>query len=161
MLHPTQIIAEEGQHTIFIERKFDARPEQLFTLFTEADLFIQWSKPDNTTLEVKSMNCQTGGSFLWHHIHANGSRFSFYGVYHEVLSPKSIIRTSEFRGLPDKLLPVLEVLQFEPMQDQQTKLSITIYCPHEAYRDSMLNSGMQAHFDHSFALLDTLLKSFN
>lgn len=159
MTQATQITAEKGQHTILITREFKAPPAIVFSLHTDPDLFIQWAKPDGAIMELETLNCQTGGSFLWHHIHHNGMKFSFYGIFHEVQAPNIIIRTSEFKGLPEKLLPVLETLQFEAIGDKETRLSITIYCPSEAYRDGMLSSGMQAHFDHSFALLDGLLST--
>lgn len=159
MANPTQINAEKGQHRILITREFNAPPELVFSLHQDPALFAQWAKPDHGTMELEVLDCKTGGTFLWHHIHENGLKFSFYGVFHEVQVPTTIIRTSEFKGLPEKLLPVLETLQFEPIGDKQTRLSITIYCPTEAYRDGMVSSGMQAHFDHSFALLDGLLSS--
>lgn len=157
MAKKTKITAEKGETTILIERAFDAAPELVFSLYEDPHLFVQWAKPENVALELERMECRTGGSFLFHHQHPGGIKFSFYGVYHEVIPPKSIIRTSEFKGLPEKLLPVVENLQFEPVQGQKTLLTMTIYCPNEKYRDGMVGSGMQAHFDHSFALLDHLL----
>lgn len=155
----THIVAEKGQNSIKITREFRASPELVFSLHVNPELFVQWAKPDHAAMEVELLDCKTGGSFIWHHVHENGTKFSFYGVFHEVEAPKTIIRTSEFKGLPEKLLPVLETLQFEAIGDKETRLSITIYCPSEAYRDGMVNSGMKAHFDHSFALLDDLLSS--
>lgn len=159
MAKSTQITAEKGQHNILISREFNAPPELVFSLHQNPALFAQWAKPDHATMELEVLDCKTGGTFLWHHIHENGLKFSFYGVFHEVQAPTTIIRTSEFKGLPEKLLPVLETLQFELIGDKQTKLTITIYCPTEAYRDGMVSSGMQGHFDHSFALLDELLST--
>jgi len=155
----THIVAEKGQNSIKITREFRASPELVFSLHVNPELFVQWAKPDHAAMEVELLDCKTGGSFLWHHVHKNGMKFSFYGVFHEVQTPSTIIKTSEFRGLPEKLLPVIEHLHFESIEDQKTRLSITIYCPSESYRDGMLSSGMQAHFDHSFALLDGLLNT--
>lgn len=157
MSKATHITAEKGQTSIVITREFKAPPILVFSLYEDPELFAQWSKPDGATMEVERMECKTGGSFLWHHIHENGMKFSFYGVFHEVQVPTTIVKTSEFKGLPEKLLPVIEHLQFDSLEDQQTRLTITIYCPNETYRDGMLSSGMQGHFDHSFALLDGLL----
>ncbi|HMQ49440.1 MAG TPA: SRPBCC domain-containing protein [Saprospiraceae bacterium] len=159
MTKQTQINAEKGQHTIVIERRFDALPELVFSLFQDPALYTQWAKPNNTVFELEKLDCRTGGSFLYHHTHENGMKFSFYGIFHEVESPKFIVRTSEFRGLPQKLLPVLENYRFEPLNGGQTLLTIIIICPDEAYRDGMFNAGMQAHFDHSFALLDHMISN--
>lgn len=159
MRKTTHITAEKGQTCIVITREFKAPPMLVFSLYETPELFAQWSKPDGVAMEIERLECKTGGSFLWHHVHENGMQFSFYGVFHEVQAPTTIIKTSEFKGLPEKLLPVIEHLQFDPLGDQQTRLTITIYCPSESYRDGMLSSDMQAHFDHSFALLDELLSA--
>jgi uncharacterized protein YndB with AHSA1/START domain len=157
MANPVHITAEKGQHTITVGRRFDAPPRLVFSLYEDPNLFAQWAKPDQTAFELDTLDCRTGVSFLYHHTHEGGMRFSFYGVFHEVDAPRSFIRTSEFRGLPLKLLPVLETYRFEPLPGGQTQLTVTIICPDEAYRDGMLNAGMQAHFDHSFGLFDQLI----
>jgi uncharacterized protein YndB with AHSA1/START domain len=159
MSRQTQITAEKGQNTILVERSFDAVPKLVFSLYEDPALFGQWAKPDNAAFELEWLDCRTGGNFLYHHTHEDSTRFSFYGVFHEVEAPTSIIRTSEFRGLPQKLLPVLETYRFEPMPGGQTQLTITIICPNETYRDGMLNAGMQAYYDHSFGLFDQFLNS--
>ncbi len=152
----TQILAEKGRHEILITREFEAPPDLVYRAFSEPAHFMQWNKPGQAILQVEKMDCRSGGSFQWHQVHADGKKFSFYGVYHEVIPEKQIIKTSEFRGLPQKLLPVLEITGFESLPDGQTKLTIRIICPDEVYRDGMVNAGMQEHFEHAFSLLDKL-----
>jgi uncharacterized protein YndB with AHSA1/START domain len=156
--YKTEVFAEKGKQDIRITREFDAPAELVYQAFSEPEHFVQWSKPAHVTLEVEKMDCRTGGSFFLHHHHPNGKNFSFYGVFHEVIPHKSIIKTSEFIGLLYKLVPYLEVTGFEELPGNRTRVSIRIICPDEDYRNGMAGSGMREHYDHAFSLLDGLLK---
>ena len=153
----TKIIAERGKQNIIIKRKFDAQKALVFKMFEQPDLYVEWACPPDGNIRMEQYDFHDGGQYIYHHQHYDGSAFTFYGVFHEIVRPDYMIRTSEFRGLPHKLVPVLESYHFKEDPNHQTELSITIICPTEEYRDGMLQSGMQAQFEHIFERLDLLI----
>jgi hypothetical protein len=63
--------------------------------------------------------------------------------------------TFEWDGMPG--YPVVNTAVFEDLGDGRTKVTTTMlfYTPEE--RDGMMNSGMEAGMNDSYAVLDTLL----
>ena len=106
---------------------------------------------------IEKMECKTGGSFQHSHVHTNGMKFGFRGVYHEVETPDKIIKTSEFVGLPQKMHPVLETTFFETIANGNTSVTIHTICPSVEYRDAMIQNGMEQHLQLSHQLLDNVL----
>jgi uncharacterized protein YndB with AHSA1/START domain len=153
----TEIIALPGKYDFSIIREFEAPNEKLFLAFSEPDYFKQWFMPAGMDFTIQQMDCRTGGSFQNSHTHPNGSVFGFHGVYHEVNAPHTIIKTSEFTGLPQKMSPVLETTCFEPLADGRTKLTIHTVCISPEFRDAMIKNGMEHHLKIVYALLDHLL----
>jgi uncharacterized protein YndB with AHSA1/START domain len=155
----TEIIAEAGQHDFSIIREFDAPVEDVFMAFTEPAYLKQWFMPVEMAFTIEKMECKTGGSFENHHLHQNGMKFGFRGVYHEVSEPDFIIKTSEFTGLPQKIAPVLESTTFEKMENGNTKVIIHTLCTSVEFRDAMIQNGMENHLKRSYGLLDNVLKN--
>ncbi len=154
-----EIIAEEGKHDFLIIREFKATPEKVFKAFSNPEYLKQWFMPDEMAFTIEQMECKTGGSFQNHHSHSNGMKFGFRGVYHEVNEPTLIIKTSEFIGLPQKMVPVLETTTFEKTENSNTKVTIHTLCASSEFRNAMIKNGMEQHLKIAYALLDTLLKN--
>lgn len=152
----TQIIAEKGKQDIWVKRLFNADKKLVFRLLTEADLIEQWQMQSFT---FKSFECKNGGYYESSHIGGDGNRYGFKGVFHEIIASQLIIRTSEFLGLPFKVLPTLEIYTLEESTPDQTLLTIQIICNNEEVRDAMVQHGMQQQFDALFSNIDALVKS--
>jgi uncharacterized protein YndB with AHSA1/START domain len=86
-----EIIAEVGKHDFSIVREFNATTEKVFKAFSEPEFLKQWFMPVEMAFTIERMECKTGGSYQNHHAHANGMKFGFRGVYHEVNEPNLII----------------------------------------------------------------------
>jgi uncharacterized protein YndB with AHSA1/START domain len=153
----TKIVAEQNKQDFIITRKFDATIENVFKVFSEPEYLKQWFMPPEMAFTIKRMECKTGGSFENHHSHQNGMKFGFRGVYHEVSEPNLIIKTSEFTGLSQKMMPVLETTTFEKTTNGKTKVTIHTLCTSVAFRDAMIQNGMENHLKISYTLLDNLL----
>jgi uncharacterized protein YndB with AHSA1/START domain len=152
-----EIIAEKGKHDFSIVREFNAPTEKVFKAFSEPEYLKQWFMPLEMAFTIEKMECKTGGSFENHHSHPNGVKFGFRGVFHEVNEPNLIIKTSEFTGLPQKMIPVLETTTFEKTEIGNTKVTIYTLCVSTEYRDAMIKNGMENHLKLSYRLLDKLL----
>lgn len=156
MIKTTKITAKQGKQDIWVERQFDAEKSLVFRLITEADLIARWQ---GDTLTFKSYECKNGGFYESSHIGSDGNTYGFRGVFHEIMPNERIIKTSEFLGLPFKVIPTLEIHSLETLSPNQTKLTIQIICNSEEVRDAMVQHGMQAQFDKIFTQADSLLKS--
>lgn len=160
MTKQTQLRAEKGTQEFFITREFDAPPEVVFRAFSEPELLLQWWLPKSMEPRIESMDCRTGGNFHFTHQGADRAVFGFRGVYHEVVPAQSIVKTSEFTGLPQKVDAVLEYTSFERTEDGRTKVTLHTLCPSVAYRDNMIAAQMKQTFDSIYEALDTLLQTF-
>ena len=72
--------------------------------------------------------------------------------------PNLIIQTSEFLGLPFKVIPTLEITKFESLDAELTKLTKQIICVNNEVRNAMLQYGMRQQFETSFNRIDDLFK---
>lgn len=153
----TEITAENGKQDIWIKRHFEASKSLVFRILTEPDLIVQWQ---GHSFAFKSYDCKNGGGYESSHIGSDGNTYGFKGVFHEIIPDERIIKTSEFLGLPFKVIPTLEIHSLEEIDTDQTKLTIQIICNSEEVRDAMVQHGMQQQFDSIFSNLDSLIKSF-
>jgi len=156
MAYETQLIFKPEQQNYTIIREFDAAREKVFLAFTQAELYARWFMPTESKLTIETMNAVTGGSYKHTH-YQSGAAFSFYGVFHEVIAPELIIKTSEFIGLPFKVQPVMERLQFDSISAHKTRVIIEVVCPSITQRDAMVNAGMKPALDITHQQLDVLL----
>jgi len=159
MKNQTQLNAETGKQDYFIIRDFDAPIYLVFKAFSTPELLVKWFLPREAYPKIVTMECKTGGNFMLTQNGPNGMTFGFKGVYHEVISGKSIIKTSEFFGLPQKLDPVLEFTRFEELSSDKTRLTIHTVCPSVDYRDNMIAANMEPTLQVTHAQLDDLLIS--
>jgi uncharacterized protein YndB with AHSA1/START domain len=152
----TKITAEKGKQDIWIERNFEASKNLVFRLITEADLIAQWQVHPIT---FKIFEARNGGSYESSHVGSDGNSYGFKGVFHEIIPNEKVIKTSEFLGLPFKVIPTLEIQSLEELNQNQTKLTIQIICNSEEVRDAMVQHGMQQQFDALYFNFDTVLKN--
>jgi uncharacterized protein YndB with AHSA1/START domain len=152
----TEIIADKNKQDIWIKRNFNASKDMVFRLFTEEALQFQWQNALLKNFKFVTFNCKDGGNFHSTHLGLDGNIYGFIGVYHEIIENEKIIRTSEFLGLPFKVLPTLEIISFGQSGDTTT-LIIQIICDSETTRDAMVAHGMKSHFDAIFGAMDVIL----
>lgn len=153
----TKITAAQNGHDIIIERDFNAKAPFVFEMFSNPDYLTQWLFPKEADLKIEKFECHTGGSFLTWHKGASNMKFGFKGVFHEVKNPELIIQTSEFLGLSFKVIPTLEILNFESKGSHWTKFTKQIICINNEVRNAMLQNGMEQQFTSSFIRIDQLL----
>jgi uncharacterized protein YndB with AHSA1/START domain len=156
-----KLTAIDSGHDIIIERNFTASAELVFKVFSNPEYFKQWIFPETAAFEIEKFDCQTGGSYLTWHKGPNNIKYGFQGVFHEVKYAELIIQTSEFLGLPFKVIPTLEITKFESAGPELTKLTKHIICVNNDVRNAMLQNGMEEHFTGSFTRIDEMLKLNN
>jgi len=157
MQNKTTVTAEPGKQELYIIREFDAPRELLFKAYTDADLYAKWVGPNDLTMTVEKMDAFDGGSYKFIH-ERDGHKYTFHGVYHEVLAPERIIGTFEFDGLPEKGHVIMGTTKFEDLGGGRSRLVHQSVFQSVGDRDGMLQSGMERGMNEGYEKLDKLLE---
>jgi uncharacterized protein YndB with AHSA1/START domain len=131
MERKTKINAEDGKQELVITREFDLPLDLLFKAYTEPELLEQWMGTKVLKLENKKH-----GSYQFETTDPKGNKYGFNGVIHEFDPNQKITRTFEFENMPFGVQ--LEVLEFEQLTDDTSKLTIHTIFESLAKRDQML-----------------------
>ena len=132
MEQKTKLIAEDGKQEILITRTFDLPVHLLFKAYTEPELVEQWM--GNKVLKMEN---QAHGSYQFETTDGQGDvLFRANGSIHKVIENENITRTFEMEnaGFPVQL----EFLDFEPITEDTSKLTMKIVFRSVADRDNML-----------------------
>ncbi len=147
--------AREGDMSLSFSREFDASAALVFRAHTEQQLFVQWMGPRGTACHVDHFVAATGGSFRYT-IGAGEATFTFFGSYHEVLTPHRIVHTWEFEGEPGR--PTLEVLTFVELDDGRCRLDgMSIYTSADICSEMLEFDQSGEGMDENFERLDGLI----
>jgi len=158
MTEKTRVIAEKDKQELFIIREFDIPREDVFRAFSDPDILVQFFAPFDHIMHFNYHDYRSGGNYSWCNKNKEGKILcTFNGVIHELSSPERIIQTSEFMELPQRGNAILEIIKFEELPDNRTKITIHDICPSVAIRDAMINSGMEKGLMDIFNNLDKLM----
>jgi len=131
MERKTKINAEDGKQELMITREFDLPLELLFKAYEDAEIVEQWMGTKVLTLENKKH-----GSYWFETTDPKGNKYGFNGVIHDFTPNKKITRTFEFENTPFGVQ--LEVVEFEQLTDDTSKLTIHTIFESVEQRDQML-----------------------
>jgi len=128
----TKINADDGKQELVITREFDLPLELLFKAYTEPEIVEQWM--GTKVLKLESRN---NGSYQFETSDAKGNVvFKANGVIHEISQNRKITRTFEMANVPFGVQ--LELLAFERLTDNTSKLNIHVIYESVAQRDQVL-----------------------
>jgi len=132
MERKTKIHAEDGKQELLITREFDLPVELLFTAYAEAGIVEQWMGTKVLKLESKKH-----GSYQFETTDAKGNVvFRANGAIHEFSANRKITRTFEMENTPFGVQ--LELLEFENLTDDTSKLNMRVIYESAALRDQVL-----------------------
>jgi len=131
MERKTKVNAEDGKQELVITREFDLPLELLFKAYEEAEIVEQWMGTKVLKLENKKH-----GSYQFETTDPKGNKYGFNGTIHEFVPNRKITRTFEFENTPFGVQ--LEVLQFEKLTDDTSKLTMHTIFESVEKRDQML-----------------------
>ena len=128
----TKVDAVEGKQELVITREFDLPVKLLFKAYAEPQLVEQWMGTKVLKLESKKH-----GSYRFETTDKQGNvAFKANGVIHEFIPNKKITRTFEMENTPFGVQ--LEVLDFEQLTEDTSKLRILAIYESAAQRDQLL-----------------------
>ncbi len=132
MERKTKVDAEAGKQDLVITREFDLPVDLLFRAYVEPDIIEQWMGTKVLKLENKKH-----GSWHFQTSDPQGNVvFQANGVIHEFIPNRKITRTFEMDNGPFGVQ--LEFLEFEPLTEATSKLSMHIVYKSGTLRDQML-----------------------
>ena len=131
MEQKTKINAEDGKQEFVITREFYLQLELLFRAYIEPEIVEQWMGTKVLKLENKKH-----GSYQFETTDPKGNKHRFNGVIHEFVPNRKITRTFEMENAPFGVQ--LEVLEFEKLTDDTSKLNMHVIYESVAQRDQLL-----------------------
>lgn len=132
MEQKTKVNVYEGKHDLLITREFNLSLELLFKAYSEIELLEQWMG----TKVIKLDNKKFGG-WQFETKDKNGKVvFKANGVIHEFAPDRKIVRTFEMENASFGVQ--LEVLQFEKLTDETSRLTIHSIYESVEQRDELL-----------------------
>ena len=146
------MIGTPTDREIRIERVFDAGRDRLWQAFTDPKLVAQWWARGHEVV-IERMEVKPGGHWRCVEQGPNGAQ-TVEGHYREVTPPERLVRTFEWKGMPEPML--VQTVTFEDLGGR-TKLVTVSSFPSQHERDEMLHSGMEQGLEQSYAALDKLL----
>ena len=135
MEHKTKIDVEDGKQELMITREFDLPLELLFKAYIEPDIVEQWMGTKVLKLESK-----VHGSYQFVTTDPKGNEYKFNGVIHGFSPNRKITRTFDMENTPFGVQ--LELLDFERLTDDTSKLNMHVIYESVAHRDQVLKRGM-------------------
>ncbi len=137
--------------TITMTRTFDAPRELVFAAHTRAEHVRHWWGRGNP-LDVE-LDFSEGGK--WRFVeHADGKEHAFRGEYRDIDPPSGFTWTFEYEPMAGHI--AVERYEFTE-ENGRTTLTCTATFDSQADRDGMLQSGMEAGAEASYAALDAYL----
>jgi uncharacterized protein YndB with AHSA1/START domain len=131
MEQKTKVHAEDGKQDLTITRQFDLPVDLAFKAYVEPEIVEQWMGTKVLKLENKKHGC-----YQFETTDPKGNKYAFNGTIHEFEPNSKIIRTFEFENTPFGVQ--LEVLVFEKINDDTSKLSIHVIYESVEQRDQVL-----------------------
>lgn len=131
MERKTKIRAEEGKQELTITREFDLPLELLFKAYEDPEIVGQWMGTKVLKLENKKH-----GGYQFETTDPKGNKHGFNGTIHDFVPNQKITRTFEMENAG--LGVQLEVLEFEQLTDETSRLSMHVIYESVAFRDEML-----------------------
>jgi len=148
----TQVHAEEGKQEILITRDFDLPVDLLFKAYEIPELFEQWMGT-----KVIKMENRPHGSYAFQTSHGGEVVFRANGTIHEFIPNQRITRTFEMEGTP---FPVqLEYLEFHPVSETTSRLTMQIVFKSVEYRNMLLQMPFAQGINMAHNKLESILKN--
>ncbi|HEU4348800.1 MAG TPA: SRPBCC family protein [Actinoplanes sp.] len=135
-----------------MSRTFDAPRDLVFAAHTQAEHIRHWWGRGNP-LDVE-IDFRVGGT--WRFVEtADGAQHAFRGEFREISAPETFTWTFEYEPMAGQV--AVERYEFTEQDGRTTVTSVTTF-DSRAARDGMIESGMEAGAEQSYAALDRYLE---
>jgi uncharacterized protein YndB with AHSA1/START domain len=157
-LNQTIITSVPDKQELTITREFDAPRELVFKAYIDSKQLVRWLGPRDYVLTIDKNETRNCGSFRFVHTDKSGKKYGSHGVFHEITAPERIIRTSEYEELHEPGHVILEILKFEILNGNRTRVTTHDVFMSVTDRNGMLQADMEQGITESYERLDELLR---
>jgi len=154
----TVLIANPGEPSFTITRKFNAPARLVYEAWTKPEYMKRWYGNSCMTLEVCEMDVRPGGS--WQRVlrGPDGNTFRFYGEFKELNPPHHMVFTETFEPFPDHPSTVTVTLT---ERDGKTYAKVVQLHDSVVSRDAHIASGMETGMRETLDRLDAFVSSLD
>ncbi len=148
----TKIHAEDGRQELTITREFDLPVALLFEAHTNAEIIEQWMGNKVLKFEAKPH-----GGYQFETTDPQGNvLFKANGTIHSLVPDRKMVRTFEMENAPFDVQ--LEYLEFEPLTEGTSKLTMQVLYRSAALRDQQLKMPFEYGINSAHDRLEAILK---
>lgn len=125
-----------AEHTLILERTFNAEPERVFRAWTEPEILKKWFAPKPFTTPSAELDVRPGGRSLIVMRGPDGTEFPNVGVYLQVEPGRRLVATDAYTEawVPAEKPFMTMDLRFEPLPGGKTKATYFVsHWTKEAY----------------------------
>lgn len=123
-MYKTDFQAEPGKAMVIITRMFDESPDVVHKILTDGSQIPHWWGPAEFETTVDHFHPEEGGYWRFIQTDADGKRYGFHGVFHDVTAPSRLVYTSEYEGIPGHVTLIVNTLE---SVEGMTKLTRNIF----------------------------------
>ena len=150
-----QITSKLGEPDLIVSRVFDAPRELVFKTYVDPNLLPQWWGPRNLITIVDKMELRPGGTWRFINREPDGKKYTFSGVYLEILPFERYSFTFNFEGRSGR--ESTETVTFED-QGGKTKVTDRYNFKSVEDRDEMIKFGLETGAAESMDRFGNLLE---
>ncbi len=166
---PNALISKvENEKELVLERIFDAPPERVFKMYSDAELLKRWWGPRGWELPYCTVDFRPGGTWLYCMKCVDKDQGQFYGmeswgkaIYKAIDAPKRLAFTDYFcnsEGVVNDAMPSTDVtVEFIDVGGKTKLVSRGVYASAEALK-TVMDMGMLEGITQTWDRLDEALK---
>jgi uncharacterized protein YndB with AHSA1/START domain len=153
--HGSAVVTLPSDTEILITRQFDAPAELVYRAYTTPELVKRWWGFDTSVWKVCEIDLRVGGTWRYV-IQERDFEVGFHGEYRELESPRRLVSTEVFEGMPDA--SALNIIDFDEV-DGVTTMRTLVQHTEQAHRDAHIQSGMEGGMQVSMDRLEDLVRT--
>ncbi len=135
MERKTKVETQDGKQEVVITREFELPVALLFKAYVEPELVSEWMGT-----KVLKLESRKHGGYQFETTDPRGNKYAFNGVIHEFQTDRKITRTFEMENTPFGVQ--LELLEFEALTAETSKLNMRVIYESVAQKEQVLKIGM-------------------
>lgn len=115
--------------SLYIERTFNTDRDNMFKVWTDPDILMQWFAPEGVITESAEVDLREGGNYKLILKMPDGEQVQHYGTYRQISPPEKLVFTwildgQVCEGQKSEQSETLVTVEFNSLGDQ-TRVSLT------------------------------------
>jgi uncharacterized protein YndB with AHSA1/START domain len=152
----TKLTAEPGKMDTVFDCVIDAPRELVYRVYVDKEMIPRWWGPRIYSTEVDAYEFRHGGKWRFIQTDSDGQKYSFRGVYHEIIPLERITSTFEYEQEPGHI--TLETVIFEDLGEKTRLINQSVFQSVED-RDQMIAEDMESGMIESMNRIEEILVS--